>query len=73
MTCTITSTGFNTPVLLGRQLALHLDHATEPLGYGMWSDHDGTTTTLGLDLGAGRFRLVVDRIQGRRSTGWGLI
>ncbi len=73
MTCTITSTGFCLPVLFGHQLALHLDHATASLGHGRWSDHDGPTTTWGLDLGHHRVRLVIDRVEGRHSTGWGLI
>jgi hypothetical protein len=69
---TISSTGFSLPVLLGHQLALHLDHATEFLGYGLWSDHDGTTRTLGPDLGHRRVRLVIDRTEGRRSV-WGVL
>ncbi len=73
MTCTITSTGFCLPVLFGHQLALHLDHATASLGHGRWSDHDGPTTTWGIDLGHHRVRLVIDRVEGRHSTGWGLI
>ena len=75
MNCTITSTGFALPVLLGHQLALHLDHATEPIGHGLWSDHDGATTTWALDLGRLRLRLrlVIDRTEGRTSTGWGLL
>ena len=73
MTCTITSTGFALPVLLGHQLALHLDHADASLGRGRWSDHDGPTTTWGLDLGRYRVRLVIDRVGTSRSTGWGLL
>ncbi len=73
MNYTITSTGFALPVLLGHQLALHLDHATASLGRGLWSDLDGPTTTWGIDLGRYRVRLVADRVEGRRSTGWGLL
>ncbi|MBD2550953.1 hypothetical protein H6G65_15445 [Microcystis elabens FACHB-917] len=70
---TITSTGLALPALLGHQLALHLDHADASLGCGLWSDHDGPTRTWGLGLGQLRLRLVVDRTEGRRSTGWGLL
>jgi hypothetical protein len=65
--------GFSLPVLLGHQLALHLDQADASLGCGLWSDHDGHTTTLGADLGRLRLRLVIDRTEGRTSTGWGLL
>ena len=73
MPCTITSTGFALPVLLGHQLALHLDHGTEPIGHGAWSLAEGPTTTWGADLGHYRVRLVADRVEGRHSAGWGLI
>jgi hypothetical protein len=65
--------GLALPALLGHQLALHLDHADASLGRGLWSDHDGPTRTWGLDLGHHRVRLVIDRVEGRRSTGWGLL
>jgi len=73
MNCTITFSGFVMPVLLGHQLALHLDHANASLGHGAWSLTEGPTRTWGLDLGHHRVRLVVDRVEGRRSTGWGLL
>jgi hypothetical protein len=73
MTCTYTSTTFGLPVLLGHQLALHLDHADASLGRSLWSLSEGPTRTLGLDLGHYRVRLVIDRTEGRHSTGWGLL
>jgi hypothetical protein len=65
--------GFCLPVLLGHQLAIHHDHATASLGCGLWSDHDGPATTWGLDLGHYRVRLVIDLVEGRTGTGWGLL
>ena len=73
MNCTITSAGFSLPVLLGHQLAAYLYHGTEPMGHGAWSLTEGSTRTWGLDLGRCRVRLVADRVEGRTSTGWGLI
>ena len=58
---------------LGHQLAAYLDHGTEPMGHGAWSLTEGSTRTWGLDLGRCRVRLVADRVEGRTSTGWGLI
>lgn len=69
----ITSAGFCLPVLLGHQLAIHTDHCPAGFGFGLWSDRDGSTTTWGIDAGRRCFRLVLDRVGNRRSTGWGLI
>lgn len=75
----ITSAGFCLPVVLGRQLAIHGDHSASGFGFGLWRDHwdhstasAGAVSTLGLDLGRLRLRLVADRVGTRRSTGWGL-
>jgi hypothetical protein len=43
-----------------------------PFGRGVWSFTEGHATTYGLDAGSFRFRLVVDRLAGRRPAGWGL-
>jgi len=72
MNCTITSSGFALPVLLGHQLAIHLDHATASLGRGLWSFSEGPTRTHGMGLGRLRLRLVIDRTEGRRSI-WGVL
>ncbi len=76
----ITSAGFCLPVVLGRQLAIHADHSASGFGVGLWRDLEsgtttasGSTSTLGLDLGRLRLRLVADRVGTRRSTGWGWI
>ncbi len=65
--------GLALPALLGHQLAAYLDYGTEPMGHGAWSLTEGSTRTWGLDLGHHRVRLVLDRVEGRRSTGWGLL
>jgi hypothetical protein len=61
-------TGFALPVLLGHQLAVHVDRSEGALGRGLWSLTEGPTTTWGLDLGRLRLRLVIDRTEERRST-----
>ncbi|MCT0208663.1 hypothetical protein [Synechococcus sp. CS-1332] len=70
MSCTITSTGFALLVVLGRQLAIHVDRCTEFLGRGLWFDRAGGAISWGLDLGRLRLRLVIDRAEGRHFTGW---
>jgi hypothetical protein len=65
--------GFALPVLLGHQLAAHVDRSEGALGRGPWSLTEGSTRTIGLDLGRLRLRLVIDRTEGRTSTGWGLL
>lgn len=64
--------GFNTPAVVCHQLALYFERASNSLGHGMWTDRNGPTATWGLDLGRLRLRLLVDRTDGRISTGWGL-
>jgi len=73
MSNTIKSHGLALPVLLGFELAIHADRTASGFGFGPWSDQDGPTATYGFDAGLVRFRLVIDRVGERDSTGWGLV
>ncbi len=80
MNSTIVSAGFCSPVLFGHQLATYIDQCPAGFGFGLWHDLEsfdiaalGSTTTWGVDLGRRRFRLVLDWVGTRRSTGWGWV
>jgi hypothetical protein len=67
----ITSIGLVLPALLGHELAAYIDRSPAPFGLGLWSFTEGHANTYGLDAGSIRFRLVIDRLAGRRPAGWG--
>jgi hypothetical protein len=69
----ITTNGLVLPALLGHELVAYIDRSPAPFGRGFWSFTEGHATTFGLDAGSFRFRLVVDRLAGRRPAGWGLV
>ena len=71
----ITTRGFVFPLLGNIEAAVYIDHQPGAVGCSTWRLPEGSHTTYGLDLGAIRLRLVLDRLtNGRRPTeGWGLI
>jgi hypothetical protein len=69
----ITTSGLVLPALLGHELAAYIDQSAASFGLGVRSFTEGHATTYGLDAGRLRLRLVVDRLDGRRPAGWGLV
>jgi hypothetical protein len=69
----ITTRGFVFPVVGNIETAAYVDRQPGATGCGAWRFPEGCTTTYGIDLGAIRLRLVLDRLtDGRRPTeGWG--
>lgn len=69
----VTTRGFVFPVVADIEAAAYIDTCPGSTGCRAWRFPEGHGITYGLDLGRVRLRLVLDRLNGRRTTGWGLI
>jgi len=65
--------GFVFPVVADIEAAIYCDTCPSATGCRAWRFHDGHGITYGLDFGPVRLRLQLDRLNGRTTTGWGLI
>ena len=68
-----TTRGFVFPVVADIEAAVYIDICPGATGCRAWRFSEGHGVTYGLDIGAVRLRFVLDRLNGRFTTGWGLI
>jgi len=69
----VTTRGFVFPVVADIEAAIYCDTCPGATGCRAWRFPDGHGITYGLDLGPVRLRLALDRLNGRKTLGWGLI
>lgn len=69
----VTTRGFVFPVVVDIESAIYIDTCPGSTGCRAWRFLEGSGTTYGIDLGPVRLRLQLDRLNGRRTTGCGLI
>lgn len=69
----VTTRGFVFPVVADIEAAAYIDICPGATGCSAWRFPEGNAITYGLDLGPVRLRLQLDRLNGRTTTGWGLI
>ena len=69
----VTTRGFVFPVVADIVTAIYCDNCPSATGCRAWTFREGHGITYGLDLGPVRLRLQFDRLNGRRTHGWGLI
>lgn len=68
-----TTRGFVFPVVAKIEAAVYIDTCPGTTGYSAWRFPEGNGVTYGLDIGVIRLRLQLERLNGRSTTGWGLI
>lgn len=69
----VTTRGFVFPVVADIEAAVYVDACPGATGCSAWRFPEGSGITYGLDIGPVRLRLQFDRLNGRSTTGWGLI
>ena len=69
----VTTRGFVFPVVADIEAAIYCDTCPGATGWSAWRFKEDGTKTYGIDLGQLRLRLVLDRLDGRATSGWGLI
>jgi hypothetical protein len=69
----VTTRGFVFPVVVDIEAAVYIDICPGAIGCSAWRFPEGHGVAYGLDIGAVRLRLQIDRLNGRFATGWGLI